>query len=130
MSDDDKLHTAELERLGVLAEAVRGLRQELVAYRWTLERWMRRGSRAAVALGVLVLLTTVAATGAVWAAVSSGRALDEMRRSEVQHRERNELLHGCLVELVLDIVRSEPEQRGSVTNPCPSPLPPDELSDG
>lgn len=118
-----------------LVKATRGLRDELTAYRWTLERWLKRGRRAFIAVIIMLVFVLVAAGGSVYAAWHTDRLVQQVERNQriraeqvEEHRARNEMLHACLVELVLDIINTPREQRGTgFESPCPDPLPTDEL---
>ncbi len=125
------------ERAKELSEQVRDLRQDLIAYRWTIETWMKRGSRALVATVVLLVVAIVAAASALLTVRHTSQVLDELRQIEQrslkdvhEHRVRNEMLHSCLVELIVSIVRSDPSERANIVNPCPEPIEPEEIPTG
>lgn len=125
MKDEQDLQTSELDQLGVLIRGVRLLREDLAAYRLLLARYMRRGTGAVAALvGVGLLLSALG-----WQAIATQRkadaVLEQLRRAEevhlrdVQdHRERNELLHACIVDLIFAVVTTSPEERESLADPC------------
>lgn len=121
--------TRSFEKLSLLTAAVSGLREDLTAYRWTLDRYLKRG---AIGLGILLLLVALLVTSTV-ATVLTARnndlLLDSIAESEERHREdvqnhrvRNELLHSCIVDLILAVVESDPEDRSDVINPCPEEI--------
>lgn len=127
MTVDRRADDKRTGQFTALTKAVTGLREDLTAYRWTLDRYLRRGTGAVVALVVVGLLLAVLAVQSIATLRSSDQLLEEMRRSEHDHRVRNELLHACLVDLVLTIVTSDPSDRVGLVNPCPDPLQPEEL---
>lgn len=124
---DPSKATRSLERLGILTEAVRGLREDLTAYRWTLERQLRRGTGAIVALVLVGLLLAFLAVQSISTAKANDQLLNELRRTEREHRVRNEMLHSCIVDLMYAIVTTEGADRDSIPNPCPEPLNPEDL---
>lgn len=127
------------EGLHLLVAAVKGLRDDLTSYRWTLERWLKRGRRAFIAIILLTAVSMVAAGGAVYSAIHTGNLLEQVQSNQSEraedvrdHRERNEKLHACLVDLVLMVVRTSAEERPNIQSPCPEPveIPKEELRHG
>lgn len=119
-----------------LIGAVNGLRSDISAYRWTLERQLKRGTQMFVVVIAMLALLLVAAVGATFSALQAKQVASQVEKSQVQraqyvedHRIRNELLHSCLVELVFAIITTSREERAQLTNPCPEPIdiPPEDV---
>lgn len=112
-----------------LEKSVSKLREELTAYRWLLEDYLRKGSRAfiaaIVALGLLLMMTVTSFMTMQHTNDLVDRIVQSERRHIVdaeEHRHRNELLHACLADLIVQIIRTPADKRAAIENPCPEPL--------
>lgn len=112
-----------------LAPHVSKLREELTAYRWLLEDYLRKGSRAFLAAIVALVLLLAMTVTSFLTMQHTSNLVDRIVQSEhrhiadvEEHRHRNEMLHACLAELILEIVRTSPAERSTIDNPCPEPL--------
>lgn len=112
-----------------LEKSVPKLREELTAYRWLLEDYLRKGSRAFLAAIVALVLLLAMTVTSFLTMQHTSNLVDRIVQSErrhiadvEEHRYRNELLHACLAELIVEIVRTSPDDRETLTNPCPEPL--------
>lgn len=112
-----------------LEKSVPKLREELTAYRWLLEDYLRKGSRAFLAAIVALALLLVMTVTSFLTMQHTSNLVDRIAESEQrhiadveEHRHRNEMLHACLAELILEIVRTSPDGRNTIENPCPEPL--------
>ena len=47
---------------------------------------------------------------------------EQAGRENLEHRQRNEDLHSCIVDLILEIIRSDRESLADIVDPCP-PIP-------
>lgn len=119
------VQTRSFERLSLLTTAVTGLREDLTAYRRTLDRYLRRGTGAVVALVIVGLLLAFLAVQSIATQRSTDHLVEELRRSEIEHRVRNEALHACLVDLIYEVVTTPAEERTAIKNPCPEPIDPE-----
>jgi hypothetical protein len=55
--------------------------------------------------------------------VEQVRMLEEQGNADVrEHRERNELLHSCIVDLALSLADPKRDRTKPIMNPCPPPI--------
>lgn len=99
----------------------------------TLKRVLQIVSVAAI-VGLLALVATIGSAlqqrGDTQAQIQrntqlieSVRRLEEITADSVDdHRHRNEVLHGCIVDLIMAIVNTERPAGEPIGNPCPDEL--------